>query len=87
MSGIYLIVLLFVWGFLTRLLWKNGRRFLEASFANRPVRIVLVVIARVWVWGQASKLTSLSRQGVSLHHGIRGIPPYLSCSGAYFGVS
>lgn len=52
MSGIYLIVLLIVWGFLTRLLWKKGRRFLEASFANRPVRIVLVVIAAaLWFGG------------------------------------
>lgn len=51
MSGIYLIVLLFVWGFLTWLLWKVGRRFLDASFANRPVRLALVVIAGAFWFG------------------------------------
>lgn len=52
MSGIYLLVLLFVWAWLTRLLWKGGRRFLETSFANRAVRIgLVVVIGALWFGG------------------------------------
>lgn len=52
MSGIYLLGVIAIWLWLTRLLWKTGRRFLDASFANRPTRLMLVaVIGALWFGG------------------------------------
>lgn len=44
------MILVVGWLVLTWLLWKGGRRFLESKFANRAVRIGLVVtVAVIWL--------------------------------------
>ena len=45
------LILLVAWLWLTRLLWRGGRRFLESPFANRAVRLGLVVVAAVLWFG------------------------------------
>ncbi|MEW5797341.1 MAG: hypothetical protein AB1772_13430 [Candidatus Zixiibacteriota bacterium] len=44
--------LIVAWIVFTWLLWKTGRRFLDASFANRPIRLVLIaVVGALWFGG------------------------------------
>ena len=46
------LILLGIWLWLTRLLWKTGRRFLASSYASRPVRLALVVlVGALWFGG------------------------------------
>ncbi len=49
MIALYFLSLIAIWLWLTRLLWKGGRRFLNSTFANRANRMALiVVVAALW---------------------------------------
>lgn len=49
MSALYVLALIAIWMWITRLLWKVGGRFLRSGYVPVAVRIVLVVVvAAVW---------------------------------------